>query len=372
MRYVKPDFYDDFHCIADQCPASCCEGWQIVIDEDSLERYGTEEGEFGRRLRNSIDWQEGIFCQYEKRCAFLNGQNLCDLQKELGEHALCETCGRYPRHIEEYEGLREYSLSLSCPHAARMMLEKTDNVTFLSWEDEEEDDFDEFDFLMFTQLEDAREVIFRIVQNRRIDLRIRMDKIVELAKKMQECVDENRLFDVDQVIETYRNWEENYIPGTECVEKDFEKIYEQRIKEFSLFFKLERLRDDWGEILDQTWKILLEHGRKTYVKVLTDFHNIYGYESKNSSQWEIFGEQLLMFFLYTYFCGAVYDDMIYSKMALSVFSVTWIMEFFVAEWMNSQQQADRDTLIMLAYRYAREIEHSDLNLNQMEEWFACN
>ena len=72
MRYLKPHFYDQFTCTAGDCPDTCCAGWQIVIDEDSLERYGKEQGEFGKRLRNSIDWEEECFYQKNRRCAFLN------------------------------------------------------------------------------------------------------------------------------------------------------------------------------------------------------------------------------------------------------------------------------------------------------------
>ena len=55
MRYVKPHFYDSFVCTAGDCPDTCCAGWQIMIDEESLERYENEPGEFGKILRNSID-----------------------------------------------------------------------------------------------------------------------------------------------------------------------------------------------------------------------------------------------------------------------------------------------------------------------------
>ena len=55
----------------------------------------------------------------------LNDRNLCDLVIEKGEDWLCETCSRYPRHVEEFEGLREWSLSLSCPVAAEIMLKRT-------------------------------------------------------------------------------------------------------------------------------------------------------------------------------------------------------------------------------------------------------
>lgn len=111
MRYLKPHYYDKFVCTAGDCPDSCCAGWQIMIDETSLERYGNEKSEFGTRLRNSIDWDEECFYQNNRRCAFLNEENLCDLYKALGPDSLCDTCRMYPRHTEEYEGLRELSLS---------------------------------------------------------------------------------------------------------------------------------------------------------------------------------------------------------------------------------------------------------------------
>ena len=131
MRYVKPHFYDSFVCTAGDCPDTCCAGWQIMIDEESLERYENEPGEFGKILRNSIDWEEECFYQNNRRCAFLNDENLCDLYKALGPDALCDTCRMYPRHTEEYEGLRELSLSLSCPKAAKIILSCKEPVRFL-------------------------------------------------------------------------------------------------------------------------------------------------------------------------------------------------------------------------------------------------
>ena len=210
MRYVKPHYYDDFKCIADKCPDTCCAGWQIVIDEDTLEKYGSlaeavsvREGKkgttdrdtsaFAARLFSSVDWQEGCFKQYHKRCAMLNEKNLCDLVIEKGEKWLCDTCNRYPRHIEEFDGVREMSLSLSCPVAAEMILTCQKPVHFIVEEDDREDpleeEFEEFDFLLFTQLEDARTVLFTIAQNRALSVDCRMRIIVRMAKEMQDCLD---------------------------------------------------------------------------------------------------------------------------------------------------------------------------------------
>ena len=46
MRYLKPHFYDKFVCTAGDCPDTCCAGWQIMIDDASLEKYKNVQGEF--------------------------------------------------------------------------------------------------------------------------------------------------------------------------------------------------------------------------------------------------------------------------------------------------------------------------------------
>ena len=65
MEYTYPDYYKNFCCIGGECKDNCCAaGWQITIDEESLERYEKMEGEIGVRLRNSIDWENGMFEQF--------------------------------------------------------------------------------------------------------------------------------------------------------------------------------------------------------------------------------------------------------------------------------------------------------------------
>ena len=60
MEIRVPNYYRKFQCTADRCPDTCCAGWQIVIDEETLEKYHKYEGPFGNRLANSIDWREGV------------------------------------------------------------------------------------------------------------------------------------------------------------------------------------------------------------------------------------------------------------------------------------------------------------------------
>ena len=363
MYYRKPHYYDKFSCTAEQCPDTCCAGWQIVIDENSLEKYSNVSGDFGIRLLNSINWREGIFEQYEKRCSFLNAENLCDIYKELGADALCDTCRLYPRHIEEFENLREFSLSLSCPVAAKMILQCQEPVRFLEEEDEKEEceeDFEDFDFLLFDCILEVREKLFSIVQNRTIPIEKRMYCVLKIAKNLQTALDEGELFERDFMAEIELCLQEKA--------EDFSGNLYEIVQAFRKdLLRLEVLREEWKTNLKAADN-LFQKGETWYVEK----RDRYKAEIKNTigqEQWDIYKEQLLMFFLYTYFCGAVYDDMIYSKGVLSVISVFWIEEITFWSWAADEGQIEEKNLLETAYRYAREIEHSDENLNLLEEIF---
>ena len=95
---------------------------------------------------------------------------------------------------------------------------------------------------------------------------------------------------------------------------------------------------------------------------------MYGSLSSHKEEWENLGEQLLMFFVYTYFCGAVYDDMVCSKMELALFSVRWIQVFLMVRWLEDGKMLSMQDVEEISWRYAREVEHSDDNLNALEDW----
>lgn len=375
MRYIKPHFYDKFVCKAGACQDTCCAGWQIVIDETSLDRYGKEPGDFGRRLRNSIDWEEECFYQNNWRCAFLNEEDLCDIYKALGADALCDTCRLYPRHTEEYEGLRELSLSLSCPEAARIILSCKEPVRFLEEETDEEDDFEEFDYMMFSRLEDTRDVIFSVLQDRRLPLTLRMEVSEQLAQSYQICMEEGREYEIDDLL---RDCEQHQKEGTlsEFVPKNMTNMgvdaaslhqWNLQKEELQILRGLERLRPEWEHVLDgaDAW---LYHDSEKYQKICEEFHRTYGALSSHREEWENIGEQLMMFFVYTYFCGAVYDDMVCSKMELAIFSVRWIQEFLIVRWLENGKTLSMKDVEEISWRYAREVEHSDNNLNALEDW----
>ncbi|MCR4690262.1 MAG: hypothetical protein K5739_02830 [Lachnospiraceae bacterium] len=64
--------------------------------------------------------------------------------------------------------------------------------------------------------------------------------------------------------------------------------------------------------------------------------------------------------LYTYFCGSVYDGQLYARCMIALWSVRWIMLIFAA----TDLPIDK-----VIYLYAREIEHSDENINALIAFF---
>ena len=96
MKRTYPDYYDNFVCIADKCPETCCAGWQIEIDKDALKRYRDKKIE-------TVDFKHECFYQdKEKRCKNLNEKGLCNLILEHGEDILCNTCRLFPRHSSQW------------------------------------------------------------------------------------------------------------------------------------------------------------------------------------------------------------------------------------------------------------------------------
>lgn len=124
MKIFKPEYYDRFQCLAGKCPDSCCKEWDVQVDGDSLRRYEGLEGELGTAVRKALREVEGEtqIAMVEGRCPLWREDGLCRIQAELGEEGLCQVCRDYPRIRQDYGDFRELGLEMSCPEAARLIL----------------------------------------------------------------------------------------------------------------------------------------------------------------------------------------------------------------------------------------------------------
>ncbi len=353
MIHSFPDYYKEFSCIADKCEATCCAGWQIVVDEESLKRYKKVSGDFKKRIKEGVDFKEGVFFQKPgKRCAFLNEQNLCDMYTALGEESFCETCRRYPRHIEEFENVREFTLSASCPEAARILLSRKEPVQFYDVVVEAEDEeFDDMDPVIYEKLVEARAEMLKLLQNRNIPVNERAAAVWDFAEIFQEEMDEGTLFADNTIYEKLQ-------PGNP------ETSYEEAKALLALLHHLEILAEDWEETLLETEELLYGSGEEKYKEIKEKFAV---WKAEQFPDWDILLEQLLVYFIYTYFCGAVYDEYVASKVKMSVCSVFYIEELAVAQWWKQKESLTFAEVVRIVYRYSRELEHSDENLCTMDK-----
>lgn len=368
MLYITPDYYKDFHCTADLCEDTCCAGWKIVIDKETLKKYRKIHGKFKWRMFRSINWLGGTFRQdKEKRCAFLNDKNLCDLYLEQGEEGFCHTCRSYPRHTEEFEGVREITLSVSCPEVARILMERMSPVTFETREDEIEEEYEDFDPFLFSILEDARAAMIKILQNRELPIRVRAILVNQMACAIQEKIDGQDMFSCSDVIEEYCSDEQIELART-VAEKEAADMEVINLAEsgFMLLYELELLKADWDVLLRKTELLLYGNGTEAYGKIRKEFNAW----MEAYPEMEIHIEQLLVYFLFTYFPGAVYDGEVCAKTQMTIYCVWMIEELWMARWIENGKSLELVEMTELVYRFSREVEHSDKNLKLVEELLA--
>ncbi len=182
MKTIAPNYYTKFHCIADKCHHSCCIGWEIDIDEDTLDFYQSIGGDFGNKLREHIenDGESTHFCLVgkEERCPFLKENGLCEMILTLGEDALCDICREHPRFYHVLSDRDEVGLGLCCEEAARLILsQEEDTVLEIIDDDGEKEALTAWETKLFS----LREQLFDILQNREKTLDTRAQEMLTFS-----------------------------------------------------------------------------------------------------------------------------------------------------------------------------------------------
>lgn len=138
--HIKISYYDQFKCMADQCPFSCCQQWKIGVDERTYEKWEgkTVKGNNEKTpvslcsCVKEIDEGKVISLNKEKNCPFLNENKLCHIVLEHGEDYLSETCTTFPRQINRFNDRIEYSLDACCPVVIDIMRDYKEKNSFMS------------------------------------------------------------------------------------------------------------------------------------------------------------------------------------------------------------------------------------------------
>lgn len=196
---VRPDYADSFRCIGSTCEDSCCAGWQVAIDEATYEKYQSVSPGPLRVLldanvvRTSEDTGNKIPSAFARikllpsaECPFHNAERLCQIQVELGERFLSQTCATYPRRTFVIDKLADKTLTFSCPEACRLVLLNPDLFTSstgavhrMNWDDTKDDP------TLVSYFWPIREFVVGLIRNRTYPLWQRMFLLGLFSRRLE-------------------------------------------------------------------------------------------------------------------------------------------------------------------------------------------
>ena len=298
MKIVKPTFYKTFKCIAGDCPDSCCQGWEVDADSDSLEYYKTLDNslEIKKRIDSVLskdEFDNTIFTLApKKRCPFLNDENLCDMHIAIGGEHTPYTCRTFPRFIYDFGATREIGISFSCPVASDMMY-NTESFDFEMDINSDLPTLNDIDAEKYFLLYKGRAEAYKIAKDKNKSIRERLNDLLDLGVLLQE-----KLFPYDE-------------GGDD-------------IAFFDVFKNPELINPEWKEKVENF-----------SLKQVSDTQS---------------NENILMYFLYKYLMQAVYDDDALSKIKMAVIGVlintyfgedSWTVHLWSKETEHSQYNMDR-------------------------------
>lgn len=298
MKIVKPTFYKNFKCIAGDCPDSCCQGWEVDADSDSLEYYKTLDNslEIKKRIDSVLskdEFDNTIFTLApKKRCPFLNDENLCDMHIAIGGEHTPYTCRTFPRFIYDFGATREIGISFSCPVASDMMY-NTESFDFETEVNSDLPTLNDIDAEKYFLLYKGRAEAYEIAKDKNKSIRERLNDLLDLGVLLQE-----KLFPYDE-------------GGDD-------------IAFFDVFKNPELINPEWKEKVENF-----------SLKQVSDAQS---------------NENILMYFLYKYLMQAVYDDDALSKIKMAVLGVlintyfgedSWTVHLWSKETEHSQYNMDR-------------------------------
>ena len=202
MELHYPSYYPLFSCIASRCPDSCCHEWEVQVDPVSAARYRSLEGPLGDALREALyDEDSDTFLRNtDDRCPMWRPDGLCRIQAEQGHEALCTVCQTFPRLRHDYGDFLELGLELSCPEAARLILE-----TPLSWVTEEVPGGEEpeYDPELLDILKTTRPYALSLLEDARYTVPERLRLLLMFGYHVQAAIDGGELlpFDPDAALQ---------------------------------------------------------------------------------------------------------------------------------------------------------------------------
>ena len=326
MTEVFLSCFQSFRCIAGDCPDTCCAGWEVDLDSDTVHRYQSIPGSLGKEIRSAICQKDEytFFRLKDGQCPFLNKEKLCRLILGLGEDVLSVTCREHPRFWEEYGARRETCLSISCPEAARLLLEEPLELCVQETDETAPED-PELDSEFFHQLLFFRQALFALTKSRR-SLADQLSLALDAAQNGIALPAEGEI--------TPEFW--NDVPAPPLALSLTGYLTAMETMEFT--------RPKLKELLPR----VIASGTPLPL---------------SDPEMQEAGSRILFYFLYRYALRGVWSGLVAEKVQLAVYSTAAILA--LSQHMDGSTTHQR--ILDAAVLYSREVEHSPENLEILYE-----
>ncbi len=333
MKNTYPSYFKKFVCIADKCPDTCCAGWDVVIDSESLEKYKHLTGAYAEKIRSLITTDsdgDSIFISQNKKCPFLLESGFCEMYTELGHENLCHTCRFFPRFINSFGARIETGISLSCPEAARLIFEDDGKLILETEETDGSIIPADFDAELYFTLLNARKKAIDILQCRKFSIERRICAFLEFSQDVQQYI---KQYEYDEItaIDIDGYFKKIYAFSSSKCKRALRKF-------FSDYSSLEYINSDYY-----------------YLLLSSETIDIKGFSVSDNEY-----EQLLIYFVFRYFITAAYDGDLLTKSKLAAVSFIAVKRTHAKD--NSLSKNRR---VELCQKYSKEIEHCQNNLDFM-------
>ena len=339
MKLRALDIYPSFRCLCGDCPDTCCAGWDVEIDKAAREKYLRMEGPLGEKAVRALRKEDGewSFRLEGGRCPFLRDDNLCELQAACGEEALSRTCRLFPRTLAEFGAVREISLSIACPEAARLLLDHPQPLRLTEWETDEPLGYTDVDGSAYLRALALRERLLSLAQNRAYPFPVRLALCVELAADASAALRSG----VGEGEALKRYSDPAYLSARAGTFIPTGRPAAGYARLLDTLEGMERLTDRWdGEL-----------ARMRACAAVPAAWDAPEHEYEN----------LLVYYLFRYFMEAVYDGNFYLPVKLAAASLCLIRLL----WQAQPAFPDRERREALMRLYSREVENSQSNLDAL-------
>lgn len=269
---LKIKGYEKFKCTADKCKFTCCKGWDINVDTNTYNKWKEKDDlnyllDNVRFIKSHGENNYLIKKETKGKCPMLSDEGLCNIVINHGDEYLSLTCQSFPRIDNDFEDVKELTLSCSCPEVVNIISDMKEKTCI---------DYNaELSYIEDLGCLKIREALVNILQKEDISLE---NKLLLSYNMLFNVLDSDDLT-YEELIEILDNYKSgNYIKEELNKYKDYENkdnikhlkeinslfidiienyrnvsIFEEALKDIYIFTKetnIEKIFKDWKDFKD--------------------------------------------------------------------------------------------------------------------------